>query len=105
MARGIEIKTPEQVRVMRRAGLVVGRTLAALRDAATAGVTTGELDALARDELARAGATSSFLHYGGGWGVPPFPAIVSVHRYEVALPSLVNVSGLETSAVTVSAGP
>ncbi len=78
MARGIEIKTPEQVRVMRCAGLVVGRTLAALRDAATAGVTTGELDALARDELARAGATSSFLHYGGGWGVPPFPAVTCI---------------------------
>ena len=78
MAGGIEVKTPEQVRAMRLAGLVVARTLAALRDAATVGVTTAELDGLARDELARAGATSSFLHYGGGWGVPPFPAVTCI---------------------------
>jgi len=78
VAGGIEVKTPEQVLVMRRAGLVVARTLAALRDAAAPGVTTGELDALAREQLAGAGATSSFLNYGGGWGIPPFPAVTCI---------------------------
>ena len=38
--RGIEIKTPEQVAAMRRAGLVVGRTLELLRAAVRPGVTT-----------------------------------------------------------------
>ena len=33
--RGIEIKTPEQIERMRAAGLVVGRTLALLTDAAS----------------------------------------------------------------------
>lgn len=78
MKNGIEVKSPEQVVAMRRAGLVVARTLAAVRQAATAGVTTAELDRLARDELARAGATSSFLNYGGGWGVPAFPAVTCI---------------------------
>lgn len=78
MASGIEIKDADQIRLMRKAGLVVGRTLAALRDAASAGVTTGELDALARERLAQAGAASSFLNYGGGWGVPAFPAVTCI---------------------------
>jgi len=75
---GIELKTPDQILVMRRAGLVVARTLACLRDAARPGVTTAELDALAREQLARAGASSSFLNYGGGWGIPPFPAVTCI---------------------------
>ena len=49
--RGIEIKTPEQIDGMRKAGLVVGRTLELLRDSVRAGVTTGELDAIAEDNI------------------------------------------------------
>ncbi len=77
-ARGVELKTPDQLRVMRRAGLVVARTHEALASAAAPGVTTGELDALARDILARHGATSSFLGYGAQWGYPPFPAVTCI---------------------------
>ncbi len=78
MAGGIELKTNDQILVMRRAGLVVARTLAAVRDAAQVGSSTGELDRLARDMLAAAGATSSFLNYGTGWGIPPFPAVTCI---------------------------
>ncbi len=49
--RGIEIKTPEQIELMRVAGLVVGETLELLRAAVRPGVTTGELDALAEDHI------------------------------------------------------
>lgn len=70
---GIEVKRPDQIIAMRAAGLVVARTLAAVKAAAAPGVTTGELDQLAREELARAGATSSFLGYGAGFRLPPFP--------------------------------
>jgi len=59
----IEIKTPAQIEVMRRAGLVVASTLALLRENAVAGVTTGQLDELARQNLAKHGATSNFLNY------------------------------------------
>lgn len=75
---GIELKSADQIRKMRSAGLVVGRTLAALREAARPGSTTAELDALAREHIAAAGATSSFLGYGGGFGLPPFPAVTCI---------------------------
>lgn len=75
---GIELKSTEQIRRMRVAGLIVGRTLAAVREAARPGITTAELDAVAREQIAAAGATSSFLGYGGGFGLPPFPAVTCI---------------------------
>ena len=62
---GIEIKTPEQLTVMREAGLVVARTLRVLADAVRPGVTTAELDAIAEAEIRAAGATPSFKGYHG----------------------------------------
>lgn len=67
--RGIELKTPEQIDVMRQAGLVVGKTLQLLRSTAVAGMTTGELDAIAHDNIRSLGATSNFLGYHGFTGV------------------------------------
>ena len=63
--RGIEIKTPDQIATMRRAGLVVGETLELLRSSVRAGVTTGELDAIAEDRIRSSGATPSFKGYHG----------------------------------------
>jgi methionyl aminopeptidase len=70
----IQYKTPDQVRAMRRAGLVVGETLELLRRTATPGTTTGELDALAERTIRAAGATPSFL----GYGHPPFTGTVCI---------------------------
>jgi methionyl aminopeptidase len=67
--RSLEIKTPEQIDLMRVAGLLVGETLELLRGAARAGVTTGELDALAEDNIRSHGGIPSFQ----GYGHPPFP--------------------------------
>ncbi|WP_147918542.1 type I methionyl aminopeptidase [Ruania zhangjianzhongii] len=67
--RGIEYKQPDQIRRMRTAGLVVADIHDAVRAAIASGVTTGELDAVARDVLAGAGATSNFLGYHGFPGV------------------------------------
>lgn len=75
---GIELKTPDQLRTMRRAGLVVAEVHSAVREAAAPGVTTGELDQVARDILARHGAGSSFLNYGAGWGYPPYPGVTCI---------------------------
>jgi len=61
----VEYKTPEQVRVMRRAGLVVARALEAVREHVAPGVTTADLDAVAARVIADAGATPSFLGYHG----------------------------------------
>ncbi len=73
---GVEIKTPDQIAVMREAGLVVGRTLDVLRAAVAPGVTTGELDALAHDTITEHGATSNFLGYGAHHGAGGFPGVI-----------------------------
>ncbi|HYO38645.1 MAG TPA: type I methionyl aminopeptidase [Nocardioidaceae bacterium] len=72
--RGVEIKTPDQIQLMRAAGLVVGRTLETLRSSVRPGLTTAELDGIAEDSIRSAGATPSFL----GYGRPPFPATICV---------------------------
>ena len=61
----IQIKTPEQFSLMREAGLVVARTLAAVAAEVRPGVSTAELDALAARQIRAAGATPSFLGYHG----------------------------------------
>lgn len=61
----IEYKSPDQVRVMRRAGLVVADALAAVREHVRPGVTTADLDGVAAKVIADAGATPSFLGYHG----------------------------------------
>src|SRR6201995_459879 len=66
---GIEIKTPEQIQAMRRAGLVVARTLRVLREAVKPGLSTADLNDLAVREIEGAGATPSFLNYHGYPGV------------------------------------
>ena len=63
--RGVTVKTPEQVELMRGAGLVVARTLERLVAAVAPGVTTGELDRLAEECIRREGAVPSFLGYQG----------------------------------------
>ena len=61
----IQIKSLDQLKKMRLAGIVVGEALLLMKDAAKPGVTTLELDAIAADHLRARGATSSFLGYHG----------------------------------------
>ncbi|MCK9792580.1 type I methionyl aminopeptidase [Isoptericola sp. 4D.3] len=68
----VELKTLEQVRVMRRAGLVVAATLDAVRTAARPGMTTADLDEVAARAISEAGAKPSFLGYLG------YPATICV---------------------------
>ena len=69
---GMEIKTSRELEAMKRAGQVVAHTLKALEAAVEPGITTGDLDAVARNEIARHGAIPSFVGYRG------FPAAVCV---------------------------
>ncbi|MFH5822085.1 type I methionyl aminopeptidase [Georgenia sp. AZ-5] len=73
----IEYKTPDQVRAMRRAGLVVADIHAALREAVAPGMTTADLDAVSAEVIARAGARPNFLGYHG------FPATACISVNEV----------------------
>ncbi len=70
--RGVEIKTPAQIDKMRVAGLLVGQTLELLRGQVRAGISTGELDAIAEDSIRSGGGIPSFQ----GYGHPPFPASI-----------------------------
>jgi methionyl aminopeptidase len=63
--RGIEIKSRDEIAVMRRAGLLVGETLELLRSSVRAGISTGDLDAIAEEHIRGAGGVPSFLGYHG----------------------------------------
>jgi methionyl aminopeptidase len=68
----IEIKSDDQLALMRQAGLVVARTLDRVRREIRPGVTTLDLDRVAQDSIRDHGATPSFLGYHG------FPAHICV---------------------------
>jgi methionyl aminopeptidase len=61
----IEVKTPEQIARMRKAGLVVAHTLSVLAEAVRPGISTADLDEIAECEIRSAGAVPSFLGYYG----------------------------------------
>jgi methionyl aminopeptidase len=61
----VEIKTAEQIALMREAGLVVARTLALLQESVRPGLTTRDLDAIAEESIRSTGAVPSFLGYHG----------------------------------------
>ena len=61
----IQIKSLEQLQLMRKAGLVVAEALELMRAAIKPGVTSLELDAIAADYLKKNNATPSFLNYHG----------------------------------------
>ncbi|NEM91239.1 type I methionyl aminopeptidase [Galbitalea soli] len=60
MARGL-YKSPDELRALVRPGLVTARALEAVRRAIAAGVTTGELDAIAERVIRDAGGRSNFM--------------------------------------------
>ncbi|MFI5081958.1 MAG: M24 family metallopeptidase, partial [Streptosporangiales bacterium] len=81
----VEIKTPAEIEAMRGAGRVVAQILAAVQDQAKAGMRTAELDEVAMDVLARAGAYSPFLNYQPGFAPIPFPATICTSVNDAAL--------------------
>jgi methionyl aminopeptidase len=81
----VEIKTASEIQAMRAAGQVVAQILAAVQDQAKAGMRLTELDEVARDVLARAGAISPFLGYQPGFAPVPFPAAICTSVNDAAL--------------------
>jgi len=81
---GIVLKSAREIAKMREAGHIVRAVLDAVESACVPGGTTGELDRIAKRELARAKARSAFLGYRPG-GAPPYPAVIctSVNRVVV----------------------
>ncbi len=72
----IHIKTPEELIIMREAGRIVARALAAMREAVKPGITTAELDRIARDVIAKHHAIPTFLGYPPGSRYP-YPAAIN----------------------------
>ncbi len=73
----LELKSPAEIVTMRRAGLVVAATLRAVREHAAAGMTTADLNQVARSTIAQHGATSNFLDYGAdASGRGGFPGVI-----------------------------
>ena len=66
----IQIKTLDQLKLMRKAGLVVAQTHDLMRAAIVPGVTTNDLNEIAIKNLAANNAKSNFLNYHG------FPAVI-----------------------------
>jgi methionyl aminopeptidase len=81
----VEIKTAGEIQAMRAAGRVVAQILAAVHDQAKAGMRLAELDQIARDVLAGAGATSPFLGYQPRFAPIPFPAVICTSVNDAAL--------------------
>jgi len=71
------LKTKAEVAKMRRAGRVVAEMLDECTKAALPGVTTADLDLIAREVLVRRDAKSNFLDYHG------FPAVICTSPNEV----------------------
>lgn len=72
----VELKSAAEIEAMAAAGAVVAAALAATSAKAAVGVELLELDALARDVLAEAGATSTFLDYHPRFAPVPYPAVL-----------------------------
>jgi len=73
-SRVITRKSPADFGKMKVAGACVAAMHAAVRDACVPGVSTRDLDAVARDVLEQHGCRSSFLGYGGPSN--PFPGVI-----------------------------
>ena len=72
MTKTVEVKSREEVAIMRAAGAIVGDTLVLLKGMVKAGMTTGEIDSICRAELQKRGAKPAFLNYHG------FPGVICV---------------------------
>lgn len=72
MNKAVEVKTSEELATMRVAGGIVGDILVLLKGLVKPGMTTGEIDQIARQELKKRGAKPAFLNYHG------FPGVICV---------------------------
>ena len=72
----VEIKTENELAVMREAGRVVARTLDAVKEAAVIGVSLLELDEIAAQVISEAGAKPSFLDYQPQTAPTPYPGVI-----------------------------
>jgi len=73
--RGIVIKSPHELELMREAGRVNALALATVRELIRPGVTTAELDAAAEEVIRKHGGIPAFKNYPGPY---PYPGTLCV---------------------------
>ncbi|MEI8131009.1 MAG: type I methionyl aminopeptidase [Leptolinea sp.] len=73
--RQINVKTSQELKIMRKAGRINAEALAAARVAIRPGVTTADLNAAAEEVIKKHGCFSPFLNYPGPY---PYPASTTV---------------------------
>ncbi len=84
MEKAVEVKSPAELATMRQAGAVVADILVVLQGLVKPGLTTGDIDSIAREELKKRGAKPAFLNYHG------FPGVICVsinHEVVHGIPS------------------
>jgi methionyl aminopeptidase len=91
--RHLPRRTADELRQMRAAGRVVAEMHEAIRATARPGVTTRQLDLVARDVLSSRGATSNFLGYHG------FPATICASVNDELVHGIPNDRQLEDGDV------
>jgi methionyl aminopeptidase len=69
--RNIVLKSPQELAVMREAGRINAKALAAVRKLVRPGVTTAELDAAAEEVIRKHGGIPTFKGYPG-----PYPFLL-----------------------------
>ena len=89
----LQIKTDEQIGLMRQAGLVVADALDAVAAAVAPGVTGSTLDRIAEEVIRGAGAVPSFLGYHG------YPASICVSIDNAIVHGIPNDTGLHEGAL------
>lgn len=89
----IEIKDLAQLKSMRKAGLVVAETLKIIKQSASQGMSTLDLNQIAIENLAKHGAKSSFLGYHG------FPAVICASVNEEVVHGIPNKRKLTSGDV------
>ena len=101
----VEMKTPGEVDAIRAAGRVVAGVLAAARAGAAPGVKLQDLDDAAREVLAKAGATSPFLHYKPKFAPVPYPAVICTSVNDAALHGIPGKYRLKATATCSASTP
>src|SRR5512134_1001895 len=81
----IELKTRDQIAIMREAGRIVAEVYEVLRPHVVPGVTTLDLDRMAEEYILKRGALPVYKGYvpAGGQGIPPFPGTICASVNEV----------------------
>lgn len=81
----IQLKNPEQIKLMREAGRITGEALLLAGEKLRVGMTTYELDKIIRTYIEKSGAKPSFLGYGGF----PGSACISINEQVIhGIPSM-----------------